>query len=124
LQGQNVGLTKPGESVRTGRIAELFVFDNLGRLAVEEATAGDIVMFSGLNDFQIGETVVEPQNPQPLTPIVVEEPTVKMTFGVNKSECAEKTARACTRPELMPCLGLCRSAGGAGGVAGDDAGDP
>lgn len=49
-KGQSVGLTKPGEPVRQGKIAELFVFTNLGRTPVDEATAGDIVMFSGIAD--------------------------------------------------------------------------
>lgn len=87
-KGQSVGLTKPGEPVRQGKIAELFVFTNLGRTPVDEATAGDIVMFSGIADFNIGETLVDTANPQPLEPITVEEPTVKMTFGVNKSPLA------------------------------------
>ena len=43
---------------------------------------------TGVSDFTIGETIVDPQNPQPLIPISVEEPTVKMTFGVNKSPLA------------------------------------
>lgn len=55
---------------------------------MDEATAGDIVMFSGIADFTIGETLVDTANPQPLEPISVEEPTVKMTFGVNKSPLA------------------------------------
>ncbi|CEL92887.1 unnamed protein product [Vitrella brassicaformis CCMP3155] len=80
-----VGLARPGEAVRRGSISELFMFNNLGRTAVEEATAGDIVMFSGLSDFTIGDTVVDPNNPQPLVPIKVEEPTVRMSLGVNKS---------------------------------------
>lgn len=89
-KGQTVGVTRPGEAVRQGKVAELFAFDNLGRVAVEEATAGDIVMFSGIQDFTIGDTIVDTKNPQPLVPIEVEEPTVKMTFGVNK-------VRACVR---------------------------
>lgn len=83
-KGQTVGVTRPGEAVRQGKVAELFAFDNLGRTPVEEATAGDIIMFSGITDFTIGDTLVDPRDPQPLTPIEVEEPTVKMTFGVNK----------------------------------------
>lgn len=57
---------------------------------VEEATAGEIVMFSGITDIGIGETLVDPADPKPLPPIAVEEPTVKMTFAVNKSPLAGK----------------------------------
>jgi len=87
-KAQNVVYGKPGEQLKTGRIAELFIFDNLGRTPVDEAVAGDIVMFSGIEDFTIGDTVMDVQNPQPLEPITVEEPTVKMTFSVNKSPLA------------------------------------
>lgn len=74
--------------MRTGKIQELYTFDNLGRAPAEEAHAGDVVMFAGIENFNIGDTVVDPSNPQPLTPISVEEPTVKMTFAVNKSPLA------------------------------------
>lgn len=87
-KGQTVGIQKQGEGLRTGKLAELFCFDNLGRTPVEEASAGDIVMFSGIPDFTIGDTLVDTKNPRPLKPITVEEPTVKMTFGVNKSPLA------------------------------------
>lgn len=87
-KNQQVAYGKPDQQIRKGQVAELFVFDNLGRTPVDEATAGDIVMFSGIADFTIGDTLMEVQNPQPLTPITVEEPTVKMTFSVNKSPLA------------------------------------
>lgn len=95
-KGQMVGITKPGEPVRTGRVSELFVFDNLGRLAVEEASAGEIVMMAGISEVSIGDTVVDPANPIPMVPIAVEEPTVRMTFGVNKSPLAGREGKLLT----------------------------
>ena len=83
-------MTKPGEEVRNGKIGELFVFDNLGRQPVEEARAGEIVMFSGVGDVTIGDTLVDKADPRPLEPIAIEEPTVRMTFSVNKSPLAGK----------------------------------
>ena len=95
-KGQSVGVTRPGEAVRQGKIAELFAFDNLGRTPVDEASAGDIVMFAGIQEFTIGDTLVDQRNPKPLTPIEVEEPTVKMTFGVNKSPLAGQEGKLLT----------------------------
>ncbi|CAM9287420.1 unnamed protein product [Ascophyllum nodosum] len=95
-KGQTVGFGRPGEDLRTNRIAELFVFDNLGRAAVEEAHAGDIVMVAGLSDIGIGDTIVDPANPNPMVPIAVEEPTVRMTFGVNKSPLAGREGKFLT----------------------------
>jgi GTP-binding protein len=62
-RGQQVGVTRPGEPVKTSKVSELFVFDNLGRMAVEEASAGDIVMIAGITEIGIGDTVVDPANP-------------------------------------------------------------
>jgi len=84
-QAQNVGYMVPGSDMKTAKVAELFAFDNLGRTAVENAEAGEIVMIAGIPDIKIGETIVDTSNPLPLEPIAVEEPTVRMTFGVNKS---------------------------------------
>ena len=89
--GQTVGaqLGPDGER-RNVQVKEVFIFDNLGRKQVDEATAGEIVMFSGVTDIGIGETLVDPADPRPLPAIAVEEPTVKMTFAVNKSPLAGK----------------------------------
>ena len=86
--GEQVGFCQPGGDVKTGKVSELFVFDNLGRKSVPEVHAGEIVMVAGLADIQIGDTVVDKENPAPLPPIAVEEPTVRMTFSVNKSPMA------------------------------------
>lgn len=95
-KGQTVALARPDGPVKTGKISELFVFDNLGRTGVDEAHAGDIVMVAGLSDIGIGDTIVDPANPQPMVPIAVEEPTVRMTFGVNKSPLAGREGKFLT----------------------------
>jgi len=95
-QGQSVGFLKPGEDMTLGKISELFVFDNLGRAQVKSASAGDIVMVSGLEKVGIGHTVVDPADPLPLPPIAVEEPTVKMTFMANKSPFAGRDGKHLT----------------------------
>jgi len=58
---------------------------------VDEASAGDIVVFSGIPDFKIGDTLVDLNDPQPLDPIEVEQPTMSITMGVNKSPFAGRS---------------------------------
>ena len=70
----------PGEKVNPAKISELFTFDALGRTSVDEAGAGDIVVFSGLSDFNIGHTLVDPANPMPLEPIAIETPTMSVAI--------------------------------------------
>ena len=67
------------------RIAQVFIHEGLERIEVEEATAGEIVALTGIPDAYIGETITDPNDPRPLPPIIVEAPTVRMTFGVNTS---------------------------------------
>jgi GTP-binding protein len=88
--GQDVVIATPSTPPTKARIGELFVFQNLARVSVPEASAGDIVAVAGLGNVQIGETVTDPVNPAPLPPISVEEPTVRMAFMVNTSPLAGK----------------------------------
>lgn len=99
--GQPVALQKPGGAKKTSRIQNLFVFDNLGKKEVEEASAGDIIMFTGFDDIEIGDTLITNENSGnnaavPLTPIAVEQPTVRMTLGVNKSPLAGREGKFLT----------------------------
>ena len=90
-----VGLSAgPGCVVEKVKVTELFAFDAMGRTPVESASAGDIVTFAGIESFNIGDTVVDLAEPRPLPPITVEQPTMSMTFGVNKSAVAGKVSGA------------------------------
>ena len=71
----------------------LFIHKGLEKVAVEEAGAGEIIALAGLDGIAIGETLADPENPQALPPIRVEEPTVRMTFGVNTSPFAGREGR-------------------------------
>ncbi|HEX9016911.1 MAG TPA: EF-Tu/IF-2/RF-3 family GTPase, partial [Chloroflexota bacterium] len=68
-----------------GKIAQVFTFQGLAREEVDEAGAGDIVALAGISDVNIGDTIADALDPVALPPIRVEEPTVRMTFGVNTS---------------------------------------
>ncbi|HTP11496.1 MAG TPA: translational GTPase TypA [Anaerolineae bacterium] len=72
-------------TIEPGKIAQVFVHQGLERLEAEEVEAGEIVAVTGLPEIFIGETIADPIEPKALPPIRVEEPTVRMTFGVNTS---------------------------------------
>ena len=99
--GQAVALARPGKPNKTGRLNSLFVFDNLGKREVESASAGEIIMFSGMDNVEIGDTLVTNEGgggdaAEPLPPIAVELPTVQMTIGVNKSPLAGREGKFLT----------------------------
>jgi GTP-binding protein len=79
---------KPGEVYKTGKVNDVFMFDNIGRTDVDLATGGDIVMITGIPDITIGDTIMDMADPRPMVPIEVEEPTVRMSISVNKSPLA------------------------------------
>merc|ERR1711871_1916162 len=91
--GDEITYGKPGEELKKGKINEIFMFDNVGRQSVEKAKAGDIVMVTGISDIAIGDTIASKENPVCLEPIEVEEPTVRMSIGVNKSPLAGREGK-------------------------------
>lgn len=76
-----------------GRIDYLFTYHNLSKQEVDEARAGDIIAFSGFDDIGISDTVADPEVTEALPPISIEEPTVRMTFGVNTSPFAGREGK-------------------------------
>jgi GTP-binding protein len=85
-------------------IDDVFTFMGLTRSSVEEASAGEIVSITGLETVSIGDTVVDPEHPDALPRIVIGEPTVKMTFGVNGSPFAGREGKYCTSRQLRERL--------------------
>ncbi len=77
-------ITRSGE-VKLEKLTSVMLFDGLNRVDVDEATAGDIVAIAGIPDVSIGETIADPEHPVALPTIDIDEPTIKMTFGVNTS---------------------------------------
>ncbi len=76
-----------------GRIEYLFTFHNLSKQEVEEASAGDIIAFGGFSELHISDTIADISVTEALPPISVEEPTVRMTFGVNTSPLAGREGK-------------------------------
>ena len=83
--GQKVVMMKANGSKVPDQVVTVEVFEKLGRIAVEEATAGDIVALTGLEKPEIGDTVACPLNPIALPRISVDEPTLSMLFTINSS---------------------------------------
>ena len=84
--GQNVTLAKrDGETMIKTRIKELMVFDGLGKKKVEQVECGEICAMVGIEGFEIGDTICDYENPEPLPPIAIDEPTMSMLFTINNS---------------------------------------
>ena len=94
----------PDEPTRKGKVAELFVYDNFVKKAVDFVEAGDICALSGLADVGIGETVTDPRRGVALPKIRVEEPTVRMSFLVNTSPFAGREGKFVTSRNLRDRL--------------------
>jgi GTP-binding protein len=86
------------------RVAQAFTFQGLTRQEVEQAEAGDIVALAGIAEVNIGDTIADADDPRPLPPIQVEEPTVRMTFGVNTSPFAGREGTYVTSRKLRDRL--------------------
>ncbi len=103
-KGQTVAITQADGSVGTGRIAVLYTFNNLGKTEVHEVDAGDIAAVVGLPNIEIGDTICSPQNPEPLPRIKVDEPTLRMTFGINNSPLGGREGKFVTSRHLRDRL--------------------
>jgi GTP-binding protein len=88
----------------SGKVTQVFTFQGLARQEVDEAQAGDIVAVAGINDVTIGDTIADANDPRPLPPIHVEEPTLRMTFGVNSSPFAGRDGTYVTSRKLRERL--------------------
>jgi GTP-binding protein len=102
--GQDVALMQREDRIRPARIVSVHVFEDLGRIEVPRAEAGDIVALVGLENVEIGDTVSDPLSPRALPRVVVDEPTLKMTFGVNTSPLAGQEGRFVTSRHLRERL--------------------
>ena len=103
--GQTVSLVKRDGKVQTSKIKELYVFEGLGKEKFKEPVgAGEICALLGLDDFEIGDTVADAENPEQLTPIKVDEPTMSMLFTINNSPFFGKEGKYVTSRHLRDRL--------------------
>jgi GTP-binding protein len=92
------------EVVERSRITKLFTFDGLHRVDVQEASAGDIVVVSGFEGIEIGKTLTDPEHPDRLEGIAVEEPTISVDFIVNNSPFAGRDGKFVTSRQVRERL--------------------
>ncbi len=102
--GQSMARIKVNGEVFMERARYLYIYQNLEKVEVEQAEAGEIIAVAGLEGIGIGETLADPENPVSLPPIRIEEPTVRMTFGVNTSPFAGREAKWGTSRNLRERL--------------------
>ena len=84
-EGMDIALCKKDGSVVKQRIKELHTFEGMGRKKVKSVKSGDICALVGVENFEIGDTVADVNNPEPLPRIAIDEPTMSMTFTINDS---------------------------------------
>ena len=84
-EGQDIALVKRDRTVVKQRIKQLQTFTGLGRTAAQEVHSGDICAIIGLDNFEIGDSICDIENPEPLDPIAIDEPTMSMSFTNNDS---------------------------------------
>lgn len=84
-EGQPIAMIKRDGSIVKGRLKELYLFEGMGKIKVQEVIAGEICALVGLEGFEIGDTVADIENPEAMPPISIDEPTMSMLFTINDS---------------------------------------
>ena len=104
--GQQVALIKGDGKIIRNKLKELYVFEGLGKSKVEEVIAGDICALVGIEGFEIGDTVADPENPDSLPTIAIDEPTMSMLFTINDSPFFGKEGKYVTSRHIKERLEL------------------
>ncbi|MFI4875226.1 MAG: translational GTPase TypA [Blastopirellula sp. JB062] len=103
-KGQNVLVSKSDDKLQRGKINSVQVFENLGRVDVDSAEAGDVVALCGIEDVDIGDTICDLEQPRPLPRLLVDEPTLEMVFTINTSPFVGKDGKYVTSRNLRDRL--------------------
>lgn len=104
IEGERYVLMKKDGSKTNGRIKELYVFSGLGKMRVQKVRSGDLCAFVGFDDFEIGDTLADFENPEALPRIAVDEPTMSMLFTINNSPFFGKEGKFVTSRHLRDRL--------------------
>ena len=99
-----VSLCRRDGRIEKARIKELFLFDGLGKVKTESVNCGDLCALTGIDGFDIGDTVADVENPEPLPPISIDEPTMSMLFTTNDSPFFGKEGKFVTSQRLRDRL--------------------
>ena len=95
-EGMNITIVHRDGSKEKTKIKELHTFTGMGRQKIAEVSSGDICAIVGLENFEIGDTICDFENPEPLPPISIDEPTMSMLFTINDSPFFGKEGKYCT----------------------------
>ena len=98
--GDQVTVMKLDGSKQNFRVTKLFGFVGLKRVEIQEAKSGDLIAVSGMDEIDVGETVVNPEHPDALTPLRIDPPTLQMTFRTNDSPFAGREGEFVTSRQL------------------------
>lgn len=104
VAGTNMSLVKRDGSITKSRIKELYIFDGLGKMKVDRVQCGDLCAVAGIDNFDIGDTIADFENPEALTPIKIDEPTMGMLFTINNSPFFGKEGKHVTSSKLSERL--------------------
>ena len=99
-----IAISSEGNANKNARIMDLFGFDGLKRVKIESAHAGDIITISGIEDLSISDTLCDRDHSESLPPLKVDEPTISMTFQVNKSPFSGKDGKYLTSRQIRERL--------------------
>jgi GTP-binding protein len=102
--GEEVGIAKPDGHIEKVKITKLFSFSGLKRVDINQTDLGDIVAIAGVTGINIGDTITNPETPDPLPPIIIDEPTIAMRFTVNTSPFAGREGQFVTSRNLRDRL--------------------
>ena len=102
--GQQVALVKSDGTIKKFALRGLFVFEGLGKVKAESASAGDLIALQGIEGFEIGDTIADPENPEALPSISIDEPTMSMVFTINDSPFFGKEGKYVTSRHLKERL--------------------
>jgi GTP-binding protein len=102
--GDQISICKLDGTVQKTKVTKLFAFEGLKQTPVTSAAAGEIIALAGIDDIQIGETVSSADDPRPLPPITVDEPTISMLFGVSTSPFAGREGKFVTSRKIRERL--------------------
>ena len=100
-KGQQVAWCKADGTTERVKVTELLMTHALERLPAEEAGPGDIIAIAGIEGITIGETLADPEDPQPLPVITIDEPSISMTIGINTSPLAGESGKKLTARQVF-----------------------
>ena len=103
-KGQTIALMQANDQIANCKVAAVEVFENLGKVEVDEAAAGEVVAITGIEGVEIGDTICHRDHPNAIERVVVDEPTLEMVFSINSSPFAGRDGKYVTTRQVRERL--------------------